>query len=126
MKFRFEVIQPEALPVGLQAPPVLVTISVRPSALTPAQTKILAQHVDGIDVLKLHYDPKTRSLQKTYFWTGPNAGAWTRKPVRIHASLPTIESLLEAIMANQAEALPAHSVGAREPLNSSVSSIVND
>ena len=109
MKFRFEVIQPELLPGGLQALPAVVTVNVRPSALTPAQIKILAQHVDGIDVLKLHYDPKTRSLQKTYFWTGPNAGAWTRKPVRIQAGLPTIESLLEAIMANQAETLPVHS-----------------
>ena len=110
MKFRFEVVQPDVSPEGL-GPSDLVTINVRPSALTSAQTKILAQHVDGIDVLKLHYDPKTRSLQKTYFWTGPNAGAWTRKPVRIQASLPTIESLLEAIMANQAEALPAHPRG---------------
>lgn len=110
MKFRFEVIQPEEL-AGLQTPPVIATINVRPSALTPAQTTMLAQHVDGIDVLKLHYDPKTRSLQKTYFWTGPTAGAWTRKPVRIQASLPTIESLLEAIMANQAEALPVHPRG---------------
>ena len=109
MKFRFEVIQPEVLPGGPETPPVVVTVNVRPSALTPAQTNVLAQHVDGIDVLKLHYDPKTRSLQKTYFWTGPNSGAWTRKPVRIQASLPTIESLLEAIMANQAEALPVHS-----------------
>jgi hypothetical protein len=111
MKFRFEVIQPEVSPGGPQAPPVLVTVNVRPSVLTPAQTKILAQHVDGIDVLKLHYDPKTRSLQKTYFWTGPNAGAWTRKPVRIQASLPTIGSLLEAIMVNQAEALPVYPRG---------------
>lgn len=110
MKFRFEVIQPEVSPEGL-GPSGLVTINVRPSALTPAQIKTLAQHVDGIDVLKLHYDPKTRSLQKTYFWTGPNAGAWTRKPVRIQASLPTIESLLEATMANQVEALPVHPRG---------------
>ena len=111
MKFRFEVIQPEVLPGDLQAPPVLVTINVRPSSLTQAQIKMLAQHADGIDLLKLHYDPKTRSLQKTYFWTGPTAGAWTRKPVRIQASHPTIESLLEALMANRAEAVPAHSRG---------------
>jgi hypothetical protein len=107
MKFRFEVVQPDVSQEGLGSSG-LVTVNVRPSALTPAQINMLAQHVDGIDVLKLHYDPKTRSLQKTYFWTGPNAGAWTRKPVRIQASLPTIESLLEAVIANQAEALPPH------------------
>lgn len=107
MKFRFEVGQPDVSPEGL-GPSGLVTINIRPSELTTAQINMLAQHVDGMDVLKLHYDPKTRSLQKTYFWTGPNAGAWTRKPVRIQASLPTIESLLEAVKANQAEALPVH------------------
>jgi hypothetical protein len=110
MKFRFEVVQPEVSPEGL-GPSGLVTINVRPSVLTLAQMSTLVQHVDGIDVLKLHYDPKTRSLQKTYFWTGPNAGAWTRKPVRIQASLPTIESLLEAVMANRAAALPVYPRG---------------
>ena len=104
MKLRFEVDQAEALRRGVDVPKRLVAIEVNPLALTQEQRDLIADRMDGIDVLKLHYDPATRALEKTYYYEGrPKDGR--SRPVHIQANLPTFDAMMEAVAANQAEAV---------------------
>ena len=107
MKLRFEVSQADALTQGTPLPAAVVTIDVSAAQMTPEQQTLIARHLDGIDVLKLHYDAKTCRLEKTYFWNGPNGDPGERKPVRIQAAQPTFAALMEAVTANQAEVMGA-------------------
>ncbi|HMJ66275.1 MAG TPA: hypothetical protein VK615_13095 [Candidatus Binatia bacterium] len=105
MKLRFEVSQADALTQGMPVPAAVVTIDVSASQISDGQKTLIARHLDGIDVLKLHYDAKTCRLEKTYFWNGPNGDPGKRKPVRIQAAQPTFEALMAAVAANQAEVI---------------------
>jgi hypothetical protein len=103
MNLRFEVNRAEALRHGLDIPKSTVTIQVRASNLTPEQKRLIADRLDGIDVVKLHYDPRTHVPQKTYYLNSTRRNAPKREPVRIQANLPTFDAMMEAIEANQAE-----------------------
>jgi hypothetical protein len=104
MKLRFEVDQAEAMRRGVAVKKRLVAIEVDPGALTEGQRDLIANRMDGIDVLKLHYDPVTRAFEKTYYFEG-RANDGRSRPVYIQASLPTFDAMMEAIAADQAEAV---------------------
>lgn len=104
MKLRFEVDQAEALRRGVDVPNRLVAIEVNPGALTQEQRNLIADRVDGINLLKLHYNPATRALEKTYYFEG-RANDGRSRPVYIQASSPTFDAMMEAIAADQAEAV---------------------
>ena len=104
MKLRFEVDQAEALRRGVDVPERLVAIEVNPGALTQEQRGLIADRMEGIDVLKLHYDPATRAFEKTYYYEG-YANDGRPRPVHIQANLPTFDAMMEAIAADQAEAV---------------------
>jgi hypothetical protein len=102
MKLRFEIKPAEAVRHGIDARKPVVCIEVRRSMLTPEQQRLIADRLDGADVVQLHYDPGTRSSQKTYYLDATRNTAKYR-PVRIQANLPTFDAMMEAIEANQAE-----------------------
>ena len=99
MKLRFEIDQDGERPA-------VVTIQVRVSSVTPRQWRFLADRLEGIDVVKLHYDPRTRKPEKTYYADNSGQGAPKRKPVLIRANAATFDALMAAVEANDAEVSP--------------------
>lgn len=84
MKLRFEVNQAEALRRGIDCPKSIVTVEVEPSKLTEKQRTLLADRMDGIDIMKL-----TENRKKDMYGQ------------RIVTNLPTFESLLETVEADE-------------------------
>ena len=57
MKLRFEIDQAQYFRRGVDAPVSIVTIDVNPAALTVDERNLIADHLDGIDVVKLEFVP---------------------------------------------------------------------
>jgi hypothetical protein len=92
MKIRFEVDQAEAFRQGIDCPKSIVTVEVNPSELEPEKRSLLADRLQGIDVLELFwYDG---AVQKGYPIKELEVG---REPQRIVASAPTFEALMAAV-----------------------------
>ena len=89
MKLRFKVNQGEALRQGVDAPTSVVTIEVNPKQLTQEERNILADRMDGIDV-------RQRGLN--YFSHDVEI-----KTDHITANLATLEALMAAVRANEAQ-----------------------
>jgi len=92
MKLRFEVDQAEAFRQGIDVPKSIVTIEVNPAELSPERRNLIADRLNGIDVCQVACIaegmlPRDRNGQ----------------PLRIKAKVPTFESLMEAIVAEQCE-----------------------
>lgn len=92
MKLRFEVDQAEAFRQGIDVPKSIVTIEVNPADLSQERRNLIADRLNGIDVCQL---AGIEILDKI-------AGEKNGKPFRIVTKLPTFESLLEAIVEDQA------------------------
>ncbi len=101
MKLRFEVNRAEAFRRGMDLRKSVVTIEVKPWEITQEQRNLIADRLEGIDVLQLHYNSKASKTEKTYYWD--TIGKRVAMPVRIQARAPTFDGLMEAIEANEAE-----------------------
>ena len=84
MKLRFEVDQAEAFRRGIDVPKSIVTVEANPADLSQEHRDLIADRLDGIDVRQL---------------VGSRDG--NGKLPRIMAELPTFESLMEAIVADE-------------------------
>ena len=101
MKLRFEVNRAEAFRRGMDMRKSVVAIDVKPWEISQEQRNLIADRLEGIDVLQLHYNAKTGKAEKTYYWDA--VGKRVAMPVRIQARVPTFDGLMEAILANEAE-----------------------
>ena len=93
MTLRFQVDQAEAFRRGVDVPKSTVHLEVDPSTLPEAERLLIADTLDGIDVCLLQVTPEGEVRKATK----PNGSV-----CRLQAKLPTYDSLLEAIRANQA------------------------
>lgn len=94
MKLRFQVDQAECFRNGIDCPKSIVTIEVDPDTLTPEQRTMIADRLEGIDVVPL-FDCngeliKIRKEDQTI-------------AERIIAKAPTFEALMTAIVENHNE-----------------------
>src|SRR5689334_21765016 len=92
MRIRFEVDQAESFRMGIHARTSVVSIDVNPRNLSEAHRNMIADRLDGIDVVKLDY--KNSQIVKLYDGDGG--------PVRIKAKVPTWEAFMDAVAANAA------------------------
>ena len=92
MKLRFHVNQAECLRRGIDCH---VTVDVNPAQLTDEQRNLIADRLTGIDVMQIRVEPHYRA------WRPGIDSAVERSPYRISANLPTFDSLMEAIAANE-------------------------
>ena len=106
MKLRFEINQADASRQGIDVQTPVVCIEVRRSTLSPEQQRLIAERLDGADLLQLHYDPGTQRPQKTYY-VDTSSETPKYRPVRIQASEPTFDAMMRAIEANEAQVAPA-------------------
>jgi hypothetical protein len=93
MTLRFQVDQAEAFRRGVDVPKSTVHLEVDPSTLPEAERLLIADTLEGIDVCLLQVTPEG-DVRKA---TKPNGSV-----CRLQAKLPTYDSLMEAIRANQA------------------------
>ena len=96
MKLRFEIDQADSFRHGIDRPKSIVSIDVNPADIPDAQRHLLAEHLDGIDVLQLFYHHgevikghPIKELCRT-----------NREPKRIVAKAANLESLLAATRVN--------------------------
>lgn len=97
MKLRFHVNQAEALRLGVNCPRSTVLVEVDPATIPQQERNFLSERMDGIDVCfgmlqNGKVQPTLRLLESGYHF----------RPVRITASLPTYESLMEAVRSDDA------------------------
>lgn len=96
MKLRFEVDQAEAFRQGVDCPKSIVTVEANPSELPVETRHLLADRLEGIDVLQM------------FFYDGELIRGHAVKellhtavePRRIVASAPTLDALISAVRAN--------------------------
>ena len=97
MKLRFEVDQAAAFRRGLDCPKSIVSIDVDPSSLPAEQRNLLADRMQGIDILKLFYSDgevlKGHPLKELF--------ATTIEPRRIVAEAPSFEGMMAAVRQNE-------------------------
>ena len=94
MVLRFEVNQAEAFRHGVNVPKSTNHIDVDPGSLSQEDRDLIANRLDGIDVMRLEViSGQIRQSPRNYI--GDNTHG------RIVAKLPTLEALLEAIRQNQ-------------------------
>lgn len=103
MKLRFGVNQAECFRRGINSDKSIVTVEVDPSALPQDIRNLIADRLDGIDVVELDYDSREKKAYKVHCDTStpsPNGYGYVQKPVLIEAVEPTWEALLDAVRAN--------------------------
>ena len=97
MVLRFEVNQAEAFRQGVDVPKSTNHLDVNPAELSQEDRNLIADRLNGIDVTQLVF---SASEKKGFRQASED---WAPQFYRIVAKLPTLESLMEAIRANQAE-----------------------
>ena len=101
MKLRFEVDQAEAFRRGIDCPKSIVTIEVDPATIPQADRDLIADRMEGIDVVAPTKDRGKARLEDGTL-------------MRIKAELPTFDSFMQAVreseewvLAREAEAAKA-------------------
>jgi hypothetical protein len=120
MKLRFEVNQAEALRRGVDCPKSIVTVEVDPAKLSQEERNLIADRMSGIDVMCLKWDKAFRECGEPgsdVSWiVRPEGSTKVKDALRVVANLPTFESLMEAIVADEKELETVEVVPAdREP-----------
>lgn len=96
MKLRFEVDQADSFRRGIDRPKSIVSIDVNPADIPEDQRTLLANHLDGIDVLEFfhHHGEVIKGYRlKELSYT-------SREPKRIVAKAATLDALIAATKAN--------------------------
>jgi len=106
MKIRFAVDQAEAFRQGIDCPKSIVTIEINPSELESETRELLADRMQGIDVLELFYDDGELVKGQPF----RELLAVPAEPRRIFASAPTFEALMDAVQWNESV---VHSIKSR-------------
>ena len=106
MKLRFKVNQAECFRRGINCDKSIVTVEVDPSTLSQPERNLIADRLDGIDVLELF--KAEDGIHKSYTTVQvvekfTNHLVDESKPNLIEANEPNFEALMEAIRANQNE-----------------------
>ncbi len=96
MKLRFEVDQADAFRRGIDRPKSIVSVEVNPADLPEETRSNIANHLVGIDVLQFYYH--NGEIIKGY--PIRELSYTSRDPKRIVAKAANIESLVEAVKAN--------------------------
>lgn len=85
MDIRFEVNQAEAFRRGIDVPKSIVTIQVNPAEIPESERHLIADRLDGIDVMLLRF----------------SAGEISQSSHRLIAKSPDYQGLIEAVKANE-------------------------
>lgn len=103
MQIRFAVNQAEAFRQGVDCQKSIVTIDVDPSKLGQRERNLIADRLTGIDVRFLYLDTDCQVRKMVKFHATLVGLHLADQDGRLMAKLPTFESLMEAIEANQKE-----------------------
>lgn len=94
MKLRFDVDQAEAFRQGVDCPKSNAFVEVNPEDLDQDERNLIADRLNGIDILELRHDSSGKREIIPYL----NAPGYQR----VKAKLPTLEALIAAIRENEA------------------------
>ncbi|HEY3857362.1 MAG TPA: hypothetical protein VGO67_23500 [Verrucomicrobiae bacterium] len=106
MILRFEVNQAEAFRRGVDVPKSTIHLEVDPSKLPQDQRDLIANRISGIDVLALSQARKERAvLAQNPSWSHSQIHSTAKaiQQLRIIATAPTYEALLEAVEDDERE-----------------------
>lgn len=106
MKLRFEVNQVESFRLGVDCPKSIVTIDVAPAKLSQADRDLIADRMNGIDVVSISHDLETPTYPSCDDGSGGLRfnfvkGTKIKKPNRLVSKLPTYDALMEAVLENE-------------------------
>jgi hypothetical protein len=94
MKLRFEVDQAECFRRGIDCPKSIVTVEVNPKDISQEERDLLADHMSGIDVVKLTLASSTVSIPEVI---RANGRAYWKTSSRVIAAEPTYRALVAAV-----------------------------